>query len=121
MNKKVLLLVISSTFLNSIAQILFKVVANTLKINTTNLFTIILSILSNIPLITSLAIYFISAMLLITALKHADLSLVYPIIATGFIWVAILSFFIFNEAFTLGKIIGIPIIITGVILLTTSG
>ncbi|HDP73752.1 MAG TPA: hypothetical protein ENN46_02215 [Candidatus Woesearchaeota archaeon] len=111
MKGSVLAIVFFSTFLNSIAQMLFKVSSEEFSLTPFVLIT-------NFPLIGALFLYFLSALLLITALKRAELSVVYPIIASGFIWVAVLSFFIFGEALSLLKIAGIITIFSGIFVLS---
>ena len=67
------------------------------------------------PAITiGLILYVGAAVLLITALKHADLSLVYPLIATSFIWVSLLSLYFLSEIIKPLTWAGIGFIVIGV-------
>ncbi len=59
-------------------------------------------------------LYATSAILFIIALKHGKLSILYPIIATSYIWVSILSVNILNESFSAIKWLGIFFIILGI-------
>jgi drug/metabolite transporter (DMT)-like permease len=54
---------------------------------------------------------------MIVALKHGELSLLYPIISLSYVWVAILSVLLFHEAMNGLKIAGICVIVTGVAIL----
>lgn len=108
MNKKKtstlsILLVILFTFIVTVAQLLMKKGA--------------IGGFFNFYLFFGLALYGIGTIIFIIALKNGELSVLYPIISLGFVWVAITSFIFFNELFTLNKIIGISLIILGVSLL----
>ena len=67
----------------------------------------------NVPLIAGLALYGIGTVLMIVALKHGELSLLYPIISLSYVWVAILSVLLFHEAMNPLKIAGICVIMAG--------
>ncbi len=103
-------LVIICTLINSIAQVFYKFGANNLELSLTG-------IIYNYFIWAALILYFFSAMLLIKAFKYSDLSLLFPIIATGFVWVTLLARFIFQETISLTKWIGISFIFFGVIVL----
>jgi len=59
-------------------------------------------------------LYGLSAMLFVWSLKHGDLSLLYPVIATSYIWVTILSVVFLNESFPVWKWLGVGMIIVGI-------
>lgn len=65
--------------------------------------------------------YAMSSVLFIIALKYGNLSLLYPMIATSYIWVSLLSFFVLHEQFSTYKIIGIVLILAGVIFIGVGG
>lgn len=96
-----------TTVLISIAQVLYKFGVPTLEFN-------LMSILTNYFLLSGLLLYVIGAALMITALKGGDLSVLYPIIATSYIWVGLLSFFIFHESLNWLRWLGIFAIFFGV-------
>ncbi len=104
---KSVLLVIACTFFTSFGQIFLKTGADRIIPN---------SFLSyaNPALVAGLALYIFGAFLLILALRIGELSVLYPIIATSFIWVTILSLFILNESITHLKWSGIILIVIGV-------
>jgi drug/metabolite transporter (DMT)-like permease len=107
---KAFALMILCTFLTSIAQILYKFGANRLIDG----FSII-TLITNLPLISGLALYVIAGMILITALKGGDVTVLYPVVATSYVWVSLLSMFFFNEQMGLYRWIGIFVIIAGII------
>ena len=58
---------------------------------------------------------------MILALRHGELSVLYPLISLSYVWVAILSVLIFHETMTPIRIAGILTIIGGVATLGRSG
>ncbi|MBW2983568.1 EamA family transporter [Candidatus Woesearchaeota archaeon] len=104
-------LIILCTFLTSIAQILYKFGANKLVVS-------LYGIITNYQIITGLIIYVIAGIIMIIALRHGDVTVLYPIIATSYVWVSLLSIFFLGELMNAYKWIGIFIIIAGVILVS---
>ena len=68
-------------------------------------------------LIIALFFYGIGTILFIIALKFGQLSVLYPLVATTYIWVSILSIRLLNEKMNRRKWLGIGIIILGVSLI----
>jgi len=64
-----------------------------------------------------ISFYVIGNMLWLVALSMAELSYVYPLIGTGYLITAILSWLIFGESMTLMKITGIILITLGAYLI----
>ena len=112
-NKKAIILVITCTLLTSVAQVLMKI--STKKMDS------IASAITSIPLILGLIIYALASVLLIIALRGAELSLVYPFIALSFVWVTLLSIFVFEEHVSPTNLFGIIAIIIGVSLIGRGG
>ena len=103
-------LVLSCAFLGSLGQLLFKVGSKSVSFN-------ILSWITNWHVILGMALYGISAILFITALKFGNLSILYPVIATTYLWVIIFSLLFLGESFSPIKWAGIALIVSGVILI----
>jgi drug/metabolite transporter (DMT)-like permease len=103
-------LVLFCTLLTSSAQIFYKFAVDKLEWN-------ILSIITNYYLIIGLLLYVIGAILLIISFRGGEVSVLYPIIATSYIWVSILSIYFFHEMMNNIKWIGVFIIVAGVALL----
>jgi len=76
-----------------------------------------ISILLNYNIWLGFVFYGIGALMLIYALKYGELSVLYPVIATSYIWVALLSLFLFSEPLNFFKVIGILLIVLGVSLI----
>lgn len=104
---KAIILIIICTILTATAQIFFKFGSRTFSFN-------ILSLIQNYFVIIGFICYALGALLFVLALKGGDLSTLYPFFATSYIWVMMLSFFIFGEIINLLKIMGILLIIFGV-------
>ncbi len=63
--------------------------------------------------ISSFAAAFVASLTWIAALTKFELSHAYPFMSLSFVLVLILSYFIFNEPFTLNKMIGVAFIVAG--------
>lgn len=114
MNKlsKTVLFVVFCTLLTSIAQIFFKYASNKLILSSIKLFVI--SAVTDLNLYIGVVIYFLAAAILLVALKNSDLSVAYPIIATSYIWVALLSMYFFKELLLTKQWLGIIFVLIGV-------
>jgi len=100
-------LVILTTIFTAVGQLLLKLGANNLRLSFPSLIT-------NYPLLGGLAIYLVGGVVMIFALKQADLSVIYPFFSLSFIWVALISVFILGETIVLAHALGIAVIISGV-------
>ena len=114
--RRSLWLVFCCTLFGAAAQILIKSGANTLAPNPT-VAEMIARIFTHLPLFTGYALYGISTIMLVLALRHGELSLLYPVIALTFVWVTILSIMIFHDSMNPLKLVGIAIIVGGVAIL----
>lgn len=98
-----------SALLASFGQIFFKFAAN--NVNDIN------SFIFNSNLYFGGICYLIAMVLMLKALRRGELSVVYPILATSFVWVSILSpLFFKNDIMTSQKWIGVAVIILGICL-----
>jgi drug/metabolite transporter (DMT)-like permease len=100
-------LVFLCTLFTSSAQILYKIGAGVLEFD-------LISLITNYYLIIGLMLYGIGAVVLIFALRGGELTVLYPIIATSYVWVSILSMIFLGEEMNLFKWIGVIIIFIGV-------
>lgn len=93
-------LVLLCTLLTSTAQIIYKI-----GVKPFNIYLILLGIV----------IYLITAAILITALKGGELSVLYPIIATSYVWVSLFSPMFFpSDIMNPLKWVGVICIIIGI-------
>jgi len=104
------LLVLFITLLTSSAQILWKIGSATLSFD-------IVNILTNYYLIGGVLLYVIGGALIIISFRGGEVSVLYPIIATSYIWVSLLSIKFLGEQMNAFKWIGISGIIIGIVLI----
>jgi undecaprenyl phosphate-alpha-L-ara4N flippase subunit ArnE len=100
-------LMLICTILISVAQLLYKLGADKLEMS-------IQGILLNFLLIGGFALYVIGAGFMILAFKGGEVSVLYPILGTSYIWVTLLSWRVLGEMINVLKISGIIVIIIGV-------
>ena len=73
------------------------------------------SLITNYHLFGGIALYAFGTIFFIPALKGGDLSVLYPFVALGYIWVSLLSVKFLGEKMNMSKWIGIAFIIIGVV------
>ncbi len=105
-------LIVVFTFFAATAQVLWKYATNALGEHPSPL-----AVITNVQLIAGLAFYGLGAILMILALKHGELSVLYPLISLNYVWVAIVAVLLFNESMNFMKIAGICVIMAGVAVL----
>ena len=103
-------LMVICTLFTSAAQLFYKTGANNLEFN-------LISIISNWPIFLGMFLYGIGAVLLIIALKGGEVTVLYPIVASSYIWVALGSGYLFKEIITPLRWIGIILIIIGILMI----
>ena len=96
-------LVLLCTLLTTSAQIFLKRGADNLPL-----------IFFNNSLFIGVILYSIGAAVLIMAFKGGEVTVIYPIFASSYIWVSLLSAYLFSEPLGLLKIAGIFIVIFGI-------
>ena len=117
--RRSVLLVFGCTVFGAAAQVLIKMSAGSLRIDTPA--TLISSLLHSWMLLAGFSLYGGSTVLLVLALRHGHLSLLYPVISLTFVWVTILSVAIFHDSMNGLKLAGIAIIVGGVAILGKDG
>lgn len=91
------------TLFTSIAQIFYKFGAMKLPV-----------IFTNYHLFIGLFLYGFGAVIFVTALKFGEVTVLYPVIATSYVWVSMLSWIIFSEIINIYKWLGIAFIVAGI-------
>jgi len=104
-------LMVLCTAFTSIAQVFYKLGAARLEFD-------LFALITNLPLIIGMVLYILGAVIMIIAFRGGEVSVLYPIIATSYIWVSLLSIYFFNENLNLFRWIGILVVITGVIFIS---
>jgi uncharacterized membrane protein len=101
-------IVIVSTIFISFAQISFKFASSTLTFD-------IFSMVTNHFLVIGVLTYALAAAMMLVALKHGDLSVLYPMVAASYIWVSLLSPMFFpTDSMNITKWFGIILVVAGV-------
>jgi len=75
------------------------------------------SLIKNYYLISGFLLYGVSAVPFILALRGGDLSILYPIVATTYVWIAIFSIKFLGEKMNKWRWLGIALIMLGVALI----
>lgn len=102
------LLVLFTTLLTSSAQLLWKKGSAALAFS-------IPGILANYYLLAGILLYAVGGIIIIISLRGGEVSVLYPIIATSYIWVSLLSVKFLGESMNAFKWMGIIAIIAGII------
>jgi len=108
-------LVFACTLLGAGAQVLIKTGANALPHPS------VAQMITSPYLLSGYSLYGLSTVLLVLALKHGQLSLLYPVISLTYVWVTILSVMVFHEVMNPLKLAGIVLIVAGVGVLGLGG
>jgi multidrug transporter EmrE-like cation transporter len=121
-SNKPIYMVVGCTLFASAAQVLMKAGAGheLPKIDPAHLGTLVdfaLALLSNTPLVAGYGLHACNALLLIFALRNGELSILWPLYALSYVWVALLSAYFFGDHLNAWKLGGIALIILGVALL----
>jgi len=103
------------TIFNALAQMLFKF--GTQKMDHLSLSWVLL----NWNLMGGLALYGAFTVLMVLALRDGELSTLFPVISLSYVWVTLLSIWVFNESMNLLKGLGVATIVLGVGMLGRGG
>jgi len=101
-----ILIVLFCSFLGAFGQIFFKLGASSAKLN--------ISILINYNIIIGFILYGISAIIFIYVLKFGEVSMLYPIVATSYIWVMLFAWIFLKENQSIPNFIGVCFILLGI-------
>jgi drug/metabolite transporter (DMT)-like permease len=105
-------LVVFCTFVVAVAQILMKSGADYAKAHPG-----LIGIVTNPVLVAGYGLYAVVTVLIVVAFKDGELSVLYPILSLSYLWVTVLSFFIFHDTLNAYKLIGVTVIMCGVAVL----
>lgn len=106
-----IMLVFISTILVSFAQVAFKMAWADSVLS--------FSLLSKVLL--GLGLYAVGAILFMAALCNKKVSYLFPFLTLSYVWVILLSAYVFGEAITLTKVLGVSLIFTGIFLIYVGG
>ena len=115
-----LVLILSSVFLNWLAQILLKLWMSSINFKQT-IINIVLEILSNLYVIGWLFSYGISVIIWMYVLSKVDVSFAYPFLSLWFVFVMLTGMFWLWETINFYKILWMCFIVLGIILIYKFG
>lgn len=65
-------------------------------------------------IILGLGLYFLASVMYIVALRHTELSLLYPVTSLTYLWATFLAAWRLNEPISTGKVIGLILVLAGI-------
>jgi len=116
-------LVLAGVLLNAGAQLLLKAGTNSIgafAFSPGNLLPVGIKVASNPFIVAGLGCYVISVVVWIMALSRVEVSLAYPMLSIGYVVNALAAWYLFGEALTAQRLVGIGTIIVGVFLVARS-
>ena len=112
--RRAVFMVAACTVIGALAQLLIKSGANSLPKNLGFDLSSALAIVTNPYVIAGYSLYGVYTVVLVLSLRHAQLSVLYPIIALTYVWVSLLSVFVLHEHMNWYRVTGIALIVVGV-------
>ena len=116
-------LVLIGVLLNAAAQLLLKAGTNAIghfEFSMNNLVPVGLKVATEPHIFGGLACYAISVVVWIMALSRVEVSIAYPMLSIGYVVNAIAAWYLFGEAVSVSRLVGIGIIIIGVYVVARS-
>ena len=110
--KLAIFIVLACTLLSAIGQYLIKLGAN--QLTHAGMLATMLGIFTIPQLFAGYCLYAVFTVLFVFALRHGELSILYPLIALGYVWTTITAVIAFHEHMNPYKIVGLLVIICGV-------
>lgn len=107
----------SSVFLVLTASFIGSFGAVFLKLGAVRLHRQISSLLLNWRLAVGVALYLLSFVFFYLGVRVGELSILYPMVALGYIWTMVWARLFFGEPFTARKVGGLVLIVCGVVML----
>lgn len=101
-----MLLVLFASFIGSFGAVFLKVGAGRLNGNLRNIL--------NIHLALGVGFFLLSSVFFVMGLRHGELSVLYPMVALGYVWTLFWSRIFFHEALTRQKFMGLGLVLIGV-------
>lgn len=116
-------LVLAGVLLNAGAQLLLKAGTNAIgafEFSARNVLPVGWKIATEPHILGGIACYVVSVVVWILALSRVEVSVAYPMLSIGYVVNAIAAWYLFGEAVTTTRMIGIGVIILGVFLVARS-
>ena len=109
--------------LNAAAQLLLKAGTNSIgqfEFSAANLVPIGWKVATQPHILGGLLCYAVSVVVWILALSRVEVSIAYPMLSIGYVVNAVAAYFLFGEAVSVQRLVGIGIIIVGVYVVARS-
>jgi len=117
-------LILTGVGLNAAAQLLLKIATRPLAhfsvFNADTLSSSVVVLFKSMPFWSGMVCYAVSVCVWVAALSKAPVSTAYPMLSLGYVVVAAVSVAWLGESLTPGKVLGIALICTGVVLVSRS-
>jgi len=113
-------LIIISIVLGACGQIVMKMGTSQLAVSGLSIMNQLLKYFTNIPILTGLVLYTLSAVVWIFAISKVQLSVAYPMVASGYVLVVILSYLLLHEPVSSLRILGLIVVVAGVVIIANS-
>lgn len=116
-------LVLTGVILNAAAQLLLKAGTNAVgrfEFSAANALPVGLKLAFEPHILGGIACYVVSVVVWIMALSRVEVSIAYPMLSIGYILNALAAWYLFGEAVTPTRLVGIGIIIVGVYVVARS-
>ncbi len=123
MNSISFMLVLAGVLLNAAAQLLLKAGTNAIgafAFTADNLVPVGIKVASDPFIVSGLGCYAVSVVVWIMALSRVEVSLAYPMLSIGYVVNAVAAWYLFGEALTAQRMVGIATIVVGVFLVARS-
>ena len=104
-----------SIMLGSVGQFILKLGAGEVRTGK-GIWTLILSFI-NIKIFVAITCFAVSMILWVFVLRKLELSIAYPMVSLGYIFVMLLSYYFLQEQLFLTKLLGTGLIVAGVVVL----
>jgi drug/metabolite transporter (DMT)-like permease len=114
-----IIIVLACTLLVAAAQYLIKQGAN--HLSHAGLLATLIGIFTIPQLFAGYCLYGVFTVMFVYALRHGELSILYPLIALGYVWVTITAVVAFHETMNPLKLAGLAVIVAGVAVLGWGG
>ncbi len=114
--RNALIAVAGATVIQVFGQLLIKEGTDHLPVDPSLLQTLV-GMFTILPLFAGYACYGLFTVVMVLALRHAELSMTFPIIALSYVWVAAASTVLRDESMNAFKIAGVAAIVCGVAIL----
>jgi multidrug transporter EmrE-like cation transporter len=116
-------LILLGVLLNAAAQLLLKAGTNAVgafAFSRDNVLPVGFKLATEPHIVGGLACYVVSVVVWIMALSRVEVSIAYPMLSIGYVVNAMAAWYLFGEAVTITRLVGIGIIIIGVYIVARS-